>query len=55
MSLLPLLLGYLNGRGLLSPSDVDHLPQVHQLLARLAETGVLRRCHIVMSQKSTKN
>jgi SAM-dependent methyltransferase len=55
MSLLPLLLGYLNGRGLLSPSDVDHLPQVHQLLARLAETGVLRRCHVVMSQKSTKN
>jgi hypothetical protein len=49
MPLLPLLFGYLNGRDLLSPEDVDRLPQINQLLLDLAKTGTLRRCNLIIA------
>ena len=49
MSVLPLLFGYLNGRDLLSPKDVEYLPQINQLLLDLAKTGTLRRCNLIIA------
>jgi SAM-dependent methyltransferase len=54
MSLLPLLLGYLNGRGLLSASDVERLPQINRLLLDLSKNGKLRRCNLVIAAPRNK-
>jgi SAM-dependent methyltransferase len=49
VSLLPLLFGYLNGRNLLGPQDVERVPDVTRVLAELGKSGTLRRCHVIIA------
>jgi SAM-dependent methyltransferase len=50
--LLPLLLGYLNGRELLGANDSDRLGNISDLLMTLARHGAQRRCHVVVAQRA---
>jgi SAM-dependent methyltransferase len=51
MALLPLLLGWLRGRGLIQATDCDELPAISDLLRDLALGGSMRRCHVVAAQR----
>ena len=50
-SLLALILGYLNGRGLLEARDRERLPDVTKLLVTLSRGNTMRRCHIVVAER----
>jgi SAM-dependent methyltransferase len=45
------LLGWANGRGMLEGQE-KHLPEVRELLSRLGRTGVLRRSHVVIAERT---
>ena len=49
--LLALILGYLNGRGLLEAHDRERLPDVTKLLMTLSHDNTMRRCHIVVAER----
>ena len=49
ISLLSLLLGYMNGRGLVSSYDVEQLPDITRVLAAVGRGGRLRRCHVIIA------
>jgi hypothetical protein len=49
-TLLALILGYLNGRGLLEAGDRERLPDVTRLLLSLSVDSKMRRCHIVVAE-----
>jgi SAM-dependent methyltransferase len=49
--LLPLLFGWLRGKGLILPPDSDNLPVVKTLLHELARNGRMRRCQVVAAQR----
>ena len=52
ISLLSLLLGYMNGRGLVSSYDVEQLPNITRVLDALGRGGSLRRCHVIIAGHS---
>jgi hypothetical protein len=49
-SLLSLLLGWSNGRGLLKGQE-KHLPEIRELLSTLGRTGAFRRSHVVVAER----
>jgi SAM-dependent methyltransferase len=51
-SVLSLLLGYLNNQKLFDHGDNERLPEVIKLLSALSHEGSMRRCHIVIAERS---
>jgi SAM-dependent methyltransferase len=49
--ILSLLLGWMRGAGLLKEGDSEHLAEVRRLLDKLATSGAMRRCHVVIARK----
>lgn len=52
MSAFSLILGYLRANGHLAPEDETRLDEVHRLLRELGENGSMRRCHVIVAEKT---
>jgi SAM-dependent methyltransferase len=53
VSALSLILGHENAGGRLAPADAAHLAEIRALLAELGRTGLMRRSHVVIAERST--
>jgi SAM-dependent methyltransferase len=54
MSLLPLIFGWLRGKGVIYSNQRDALPAINDLLQDLAVNGRMRRCHVVAAQRDAR-
>ena len=52
VSALSLILAYLRSVGKITSDDETQIDDVHQLLLDLANTGSMRRCHVVVAEKA---